>query len=220
MARPKKTAAPAEKKPTTEQLDDEALQALAFQHKKKYEHLLAAKKKADADFKNGCKLAKAELGDDAIDIIKDLIALDSEEGEARIKATVERQLRVARWAGAELGTQFEMFEGEDRTPAVDRAYAAGKRAGMAGEPAKPPHAPSTPQYAKWMEGHGDGQEALARATFKAPAAETEEGAAEREDADAPPAKSFGERLRHGNPRGAFDVHDPAQIGTEPATFRQ
>ena len=52
---------------------------------------------------------------------------------------------------------------DEREPAEDKAFAAGKRAGMAGETAKPPHDPSVPQYARWMEGHAEGQAIVAKA---------------------------------------------------------
>lgn len=139
------------------QLTDEQQQALFEQHKKKYEHLLALKKKADADFKNGCKLARSELGADAIDAIKDAIELETEEGEARFKARVERQIRVARWLGLDVGTQGELF-GADRTPGDDRAFGEGKRAGMGGKERRAPYDAATSQFRKWLEGYDAGQE--------------------------------------------------------------
>lgn len=146
-----------------EALSDEQMQALTYQNMNTYQNALAAKKKADADFKNVCKIIKAELGPDGVANIKDLIALDTEEGEKRIRAEVERKMRVARWAGAAIGTQADMFDGVDRTPAIDKARAAGKREGLKGAPRKPPHDPSTPQYAKWIEGYDEGQTATQQA---------------------------------------------------------
>lgn len=139
------------------QLTDEQQQALFEQHKKKYEHFLALKKKADADFKNACKLAKSELGDGAVDSIKDAIELETEEGEARFKSRVERQIRVARWLGLDVGTQGELF-GADRTPGDDRAFGEGKRAGMAGKERRAPYDAATSQFRKWLEGYDAGQE--------------------------------------------------------------
>jgi hypothetical protein len=138
---------------SAEKLNDEQLQALFFQHKQKYENSLALKKKADADFKNACKLIKAE--GTSIDDIQAAIEMDTEEGEARIKAGIQSKIRVARWMGASIGTQFEIFE--DRTPAADRAYDEGKRAGMKAEARKPPYDPSTEQSRKWFEGYDAGQ---------------------------------------------------------------
>lgn len=159
MARKAKTKDEAESPSATtlEGLNDEQMQALAFQHKTTYEKLLAAKKKADADLRNECKLIKAELGADGLDTIKDMIACDTEEGEAKLRATVERQIRVARWMGLPVGLQGSLFDDIDRTPAAEKARGEGKRAGMEAKPRKPPYDPSTEQYREWMAGYDEGQ---------------------------------------------------------------
>lgn len=162
MARKKAAAQAAGPKASAEQLNDDDMQALFFQHKTAIGNALAAKKLADARFKNACKLAKAELGKNAVADIKLATELEEEDGDAILKDRIERSLRVARWMGSNVGTQFEMFDGEDRTPSIDRARAAGKRAGLAGEPKKPPHDPSTEQYREWMTGFDEGQEVLVR----------------------------------------------------------
>ncbi|MBB6306247.1 hypothetical protein [Xanthobacter tagetidis] len=139
------------------QLSDEQVQALFFQHKKKYEAALAVKKKADADFKNACKLAKSEIGDDAVERIKYALELETEEGEAKLKARMERQAEVARWMGLPIGAQASLF-GEDRTPGDERAFGEGKRAGMEGKERRPPYDAATSQFRKWLEGYDAGQE--------------------------------------------------------------
>lgn len=149
----------AEEKRKNSELTEDEKRALLFQHKGLYEKALAEKKAADAKLKNVCKLAKSELGKGAVDDIKDAIALDQPEGEAAHRAEIERKLRIARWMGASVGTQFSFAE--DMTPATDRAYEDGKRAGLKGEAARPPHDPSVPQYGKWMEGWHAGQGVLA-----------------------------------------------------------
>jgi ribosome modulation factor len=53
-----------------------------------------------------------------------------------------------------------MFAGPDRTPAVDRARAEGKRAGMNGESMKPPYDTTLPQHDQWVEGWHEGQKAI------------------------------------------------------------
>lgn len=143
------------------QLTDDQRAALTFHHKRKYEAALALKKKAEADFKNACKVAKSELGDDAVADIKDMIALDTEEGEARLKAEAARIAKVARWMGMPVGSEPDMFS-TDRTPAVDRAFALGRKAGLAGENCSPPHSPETEQHKRWMEGFHEGQAVLAK----------------------------------------------------------
>lgn len=136
--------------------------ALTFLHKKAYAKALNVKKQADADLKNVCKLAKSELGDEAVADIKDMIALETEEGEAKLKAQVERQLRVAKWMGLPFGAQGDIFDKVDRQPATEKAYANGKRDGLAGEPQHNPHDPSVPQHGEYLRGWSDGQAVLAQ----------------------------------------------------------
>lgn len=165
--------------------------ALTFQHKKAYESALATKKAADAALKNSCKLAKAELGPDAVSDIKHMIELETEEGESKFKAKVEREVRIARWMGLPVGANGNLFEAVDRTPAVDRAAAAGKRAGLAGDRCENPHDSSTPQYAAFMTGYGEGQKAAFSIKPLAPAVNASAEAADEFDtipsADEPPA---------------------------------
>ena len=141
------------------ELTDEQRQALFFQHKKAYQAALAVKKEADAKFKNVCKLAKSELGKDAVADIKTAIDLESDEGDEKVQAEVDRLLRVARWMGASPGQQFNLFD-TSGVPATERAFDEGKRVGMAGEPKNPPYDSSVPQYTSWMEGWDIGQQAL------------------------------------------------------------
>ncbi len=140
---------------TAERLNDEQLQSLFFQHKTLYEKEMGLKKKQDASFKNACKLIKSEGG--SVTDIKRAIQLDTDEGEKAVKADLEATLRIARWMGASIGSQFDMFA--DRTPAADRAYDEGKRAGMKAEARNGgQYDPSTEQYRKWMEGFDHGQD--------------------------------------------------------------
>jgi hypothetical protein len=143
-----------EKRINSELTEDER-RALLFQHVKTFEERLAAKKKADADFKNACKVAKSELGKDAVADIKDVISLKTPEGEAALKAEVERKLRIARFMNAPVGHQFTFSD--DMRPSVDRAYEDGKIVGLDGGDMRPPHDPSVPQYASWLEGWHAGQ---------------------------------------------------------------
>lgn len=143
-------------------LNDDELRTLAFQWRDKYAKALAKKKIADADFKNVCRGAKAEIGKGAVDIIKDLITLEDPEGEVLCREKLKRQADAMRWAGLPLGTQIELALGEqDRTPAVDRAFDEGKKMSAEGLPAKPQYDPSTPQYRAFMDGYAEHQAVLA-----------------------------------------------------------
>lgn len=147
----------AERRRNSELTDDEK-RALTFQWKRDYSAALDAKKTADAKFKNVCKQAKAELGPQAVNDIKALLLMETPEGEASVKAAIEQQIRVARWAASPIGTQFQFFE--TGGPAVDQAFENGKKAGFDGKDMSPPHDPSVPQYQRWIEGWHAAQEVL------------------------------------------------------------
>ena len=143
-------------------LRDDELRALAISHKGLFERALAAKKAKDSDFLNVSKRIKAELGKSGVAIIKAMIELDSEEGQAVVIERIRAQAKAARWAGLPVGTQIELSLSEpDRTPAVDRARDEGVQASMGSKPAKPPYSPETPQYKSWMEGFHEHQATLA-----------------------------------------------------------
>ena len=148
------------------ELTEEQRQALFFnQHLPKYKAALAAKKEADRILKQVCKIAKAELGENAVGDIKLAIEAETPEGEAAIKARMESQARLLRWLGLPVGEQGTLFP-TDLTPAVDKARADGKRAGFKGETCSPPHDPSVPQHAAWIEGWHDGQAVLVQTKLR------------------------------------------------------
>lgn len=158
MGRKKKAEA------TIEKLNDDQLYELTCHHKEKYEVALAAKKKAAADFLNVTRLAKSDHV--SIDDIKDMIALESDDGEEKLRGQVERRLRSMRWAGLTVGTQPGLFD----AASTNHFFDEGKRAGLKGETAKPPSqlAPGSDHYSDWLLGHAAGQATIAKG-FKAPA---------------------------------------------------
>lgn len=135
------------------ELTDDQLQALTAEHVRSYSKALDVKKKADAEFKNICKVAKSEgvkLAD-----IKAYIAAGTEEGQARLREDAERLARMSRWHGFPLGAQLPLFE-EDENPATNRSFRLGKEAGMAGEKAV---VPTDCDHEQYMAGWHDGQNA-------------------------------------------------------------
>lgn len=150
------------------ELTDDQKQALFWQHKKQYERALEVKKAADADLKNVCKLIKAEGS--SLDEIK-LAMMDPAAFEAHARDKAQSLIRVAKYVGSPLGTQFALFDEPDRTPGDEKAFADGKRAGLAGEDASPPFAAHLPQAQKWLEGYYVGQEILLKGFTPTPAAE-------------------------------------------------
>ena len=144
-------------KPAREPLTDEQEHALCAHHALAYEKALAAKKAADAAFKNTCKLAKSEGV--PLASIKDYIELQTEEGQEKLREEIARKHKVARWAGLPVGTQANFFDEEP--PSIDRAMDDGKRAGLKGESAKPPDHLTQQQQDAWLEGHAQGQSIIA-----------------------------------------------------------
>lgn len=160
------TKAPAANGHNKPDLTDDERRALLLQHKTHYEESLAAKKAADAVFKNTCKRAKAECGKDAVLEIKDAIALTEPGGQIALEAEVARKHRIARWMGLPIGAEPVLFEVVDRRPSVDIAYDQGKSGGMKGVTCIPPYDTSVPQYQRWIEGWHDGQDILGSAFAK------------------------------------------------------
>lgn len=156
---------------TKNALTDDEVKALTFQHKKRYQAALAAKKAAAAEFLNVTKLAKAELGDHAVKDIKDLVAIEeNENAETDAKVEIERKMRIYRWAGLPIGHQTDMFT-PDLRPIAEKAYEEGKNAGLNGEVCQPPHGGGTEAYHEYVRGWHDGQAALASLIKKKDAAE-------------------------------------------------
>ena len=158
-------AASSAPKQTAENISDDQLQALFFQSKRDYEKMLGLKKKSDADFKNCCKRIKAELGKRGVAEIKLAVLLADENGEADAKADIESTIRVMRWMGVPVGTQVDLFPDNDPTPITDRAFAEGRRQGIAGEPQNNPHHHTTEAHRAHNSGFAEGQEALATKGF-------------------------------------------------------
>lgn len=165
MAKKKDTAAPSAPKQTTDSMSDDQLYSLTEQHRQKYEMLLDAKHKANKALIDYGKIIKSDLGATGLHDIKDLIALDTPEGEAAMKADMERQARVMRWMNIPIGTQGALFGGEDRTPLTERAFNEGKRQGLAGESCSNPHHLTTEAHKFHNDGWAEGQKTMATKGF-------------------------------------------------------
>lgn len=139
-------------------LTDTQMQALALQWKRKLSGLIEEKDSVVAKIRNAKKQIKAELGEDGVLLVEDMMKLETDTGEAELQKRMERAIRAAKYMAATLGTQFQLFE--DRTPAADRAALEGKRDGMAGKTLHSPYAPGTPQNDAYIQAWHDGQKAL------------------------------------------------------------
>jgi hypothetical protein len=166
MAKPKKDkAASSAPKQTVEAMSDDQLYSLTEQHRQKYELLLEAKHKANKALIDYGKIIKSDLGAHGLQDIKDLISLDTPEGEAAMKAEMERKARVLKWMGVPIGSQGALFADTDRTPITERAFNEGKRQGLAGEPIDNPHHHTTEAHRSHLQGFAAGQETLATKGF-------------------------------------------------------
>ncbi len=139
------------------EMTDDQRYSLTAQHKDRYVLLLKAKKEADSALTAFGKIIKSDLGIEGLKNIKDLITMATPEGEEKLKAEMERQARVMRWLNIPIGTQGALFGDADRTPITERAYAAGKRQGLAGERHDNPHHVSTEAHTQFNEGFKEGQ---------------------------------------------------------------
>lgn len=137
-------------------LTDDEKRALTLHHKHKYEASDALVEKAKADRTAIADLAKSDLGKGALADIKDLILASTDK---KMKALVERTMRLARLAGLKIGTQTNLFE-----PTVDYTD-QGRVAGMEGQVCQPPVSLSSEAQQLWIQGWGDGQSIL-MAAFK------------------------------------------------------
>lgn len=159
-----KSGAPAPRQ-TLEGISDDQLYSLTEQHRQKYEIILEAKKKGDKALIDYGKIIKSDLGAKGLQDIKDLIALDTPEGEASMKAEMVRQARVMRWMNIPIGTQGGLFADTDRTPITERAFNEGKRQGLAGEVCDNKHHHTTAAHKSHNDGWAAGQEAKATSGF-------------------------------------------------------
>jgi hypothetical protein len=208
--KPKKDgAASSAPRKTAEGISDDQLYSLTEQHRQKYETVLEAKKKANKALIDLGKVIKADLGAKGLQDIKDLIALATPEGEASMKAEMERQARVMRWMNIPIGTQGGLFADTDRTPIAERAFADGKRQGLAGEPQANPHHHTTEAHRKHNEGFAEGQTTLAQKGFSKLEPEASDD----------PKRSWIDKTREQNDAVAEAIKTGTvhQLGTKPPT---
>jgi hypothetical protein len=135
------------------ELTEDERRALLYHHKRAYEQAEAALTAAKTERKSVCDLAKAECGKGAVADIKELIALEHPAAGAALRLDIERRLRLARWANAQVGTQFT-FADMDVPPS---AYELGKTAGLNAQVKRPPFDPGDQRYESWCNGWNDGQ---------------------------------------------------------------
>lgn len=157
---------------------DTEQKALFLQHLPLIEKLKASVASATGKLRSAYKTAKSE-GFTKKDF-DDAFAMQTPEAEKVKKAVIARTLLIARYMGADMGAQFDLFSEDERVPAVDRAYQEGQTASMTGKSLAPPHDPSTEQYRAWTKGWHDHQGQIAKGIKKL---DTEKAALAKEDGD-------------------------------------
>lgn len=122
--------------------------------------------KVVADVRNVKKRIKADGF--TVAQVEAAILMETAEGEEKLRVEMQELLQAAKWVGVPWGSQLDMFNEPDRTPAVDKAHDAGMRASMADKSRKAPHAPESPQAASWYAGYDEHQAELAKAFKRSP----------------------------------------------------
>lgn len=141
-------------------LTDEQKAALLLQACGKIERLEVQKAAILASIRNERKKAKADGV--ALEELNYALFLRKADPDAAA-AQMRTHLRIAQWLGHQIGFQAELFgDGVDRTPSVEKAFAEGKAAGMAGDAGVVPSkwAPGGEQHEQWMQGWHAGQKVL------------------------------------------------------------
>ena len=138
--------------------------ALFLHHLGNLPKLIKAKDDAVNSIRNFYKAAKAD-GFLKIDF-DDGRMIQKAEGEKAKKAAIARSLTIAKWLGCDLGAQLDLFVEDERVPAVDHAFEAGKTASMQNKAAKPPYDPDTEQFRQYMAGFHEHQATLAKGIKK------------------------------------------------------
>lgn len=157
-ARAEKTAKPAVEAPKPKaaprignpELDQEE-KALFLQHLPIIKRLRGLLNTANSNLRLAYKKAKAEAAFTKADF-DTAIAVETAENEARERAKIARQLKIAKIMGSSLGAQLDMFLEPDRTPLSDRAFQEGESDAMQNIPARPKYDPSTEAYRQYLDG--------------------------------------------------------------------
>jgi hypothetical protein len=147
---PKPVAAPRGVNPELDQ-EEKALFLQFMPEVKRLKELLAT---ANSNLRNKYKSAKAQGGFTKADF-DSAFALETAEKEAKARAAIARQLKIAKIVGSSLGSQLDMFLEPDRTPSSDIAAEEGERDALQNLPARPKYDPSTEQYRKYMDSYHD-----------------------------------------------------------------
>lgn len=151
-------------------LTDDQEQGLFAQNKTKYLRLLDTFKKAQKALTDHGKIIKAEHGEHGLLMIKTSIALQDAASADEAKGKADAIVKVMRWHGEPVSVQGSLFEQNDGDMTVEeRAYAAGRRAGLAGEAMTAPvEYAAGDAFQEWAKGWHNGQESIF--AIKAPSA--------------------------------------------------
>lgn len=231
------TAARGRKKktePNMVALTPDARLALHFQHADKIADLEAAARAANGRLRTARKTAKGDLGEEGLKEIDVAIWSATPEGQAEIRAEVERMVRVSAWHGTDLGGQVSFL---NALPPRDFKN-EGKLSGLHGTLCKPPDGLSQADAQLWMEGWGLGQAVLIegfgkrgavdqgehKAHVASETAKAEAGAGDDgRDLRAPFMRPENQQHPKDKPpaaEGSGEGEPPPAIGTAPSTIKK
>lgn len=143
-------------KPSAEVISDQEHKRRTYTFVGRYEPLLATKKQAADNVRKLIEEAK-----DGGVTKKDMdlaIRLKTAEGEKAVKQEMLDMARIARWAGANIGTQGELFAKPDKK--VDIIFDEGYRAGLQNQPGKAPDHHGQNAQQRWLAGYHQGLKEL------------------------------------------------------------
>lgn len=125
-----------------------------------YTKLRAAMTKAQTNLRKFGKIVKQDGF--TMRQIKLAFDIQTPEGEAVYRSLIANDLLAARYIGAEIGTQFDLFVKPGDVDPGDRAFHEGQKASMENRAAVPDYAPGTNEYDRYMAGFHEHQSSLVK----------------------------------------------------------
>lgn len=192
---------------------DQEEKALFLQHLPIIKRLRGLLNTANSNLRLAYKKAKAEAAFTKADF-DTAIAVETAENEARERAKIARQLKIAKIMGSSLGAQLDMFLEPDRTPAADRAFEEGESDAMQNIPARPKYDPSTEQYRQYLSGFHSVSEKLVKGGIGQLHPEVE---ADVKDQEAKKAEIDAAKARDAKAFGDFDNQVAENVNAAPSS---
>lgn len=141
------------------ELTSDQRQCLALQYRREYRPIADAEAKVRSNKLAWGRRLKADLGQEGKIEVQTLIAMETDEGAAKVDAEIKAKTRARGWASPS-GMQFGLFPEKDANGET-KSYNAGKISGMDDEPLDNPYGAGTSDHDDFARGHQDGSAVLA-----------------------------------------------------------